>query len=544
MFTFIHNYNPRFLQGLQKSGMVEKNDGFKITQHYATPEEMKFNRIAAKDGELYNLVKEMAGCFYVDRLQGGTFISHYDFDLDLADEYDRITNGNFLGFQLHESGATRGLDWKRIKRQMSETGLPWTYENILYAVTLVSHNKEFPHFSNGFPEEYADLTPPETLSEYVDDLLAMWTDRQKKLNGRILNCDHIPALCHLEKKADVKVSFIEAGAQGGQTRHQLAMRRGFSRSSKKKWGVYLEPWGQSVCTAYLFMRDKSNEWYLDGANHLFVASDGNGGSSMSMARRMMYYSLFGGADYFTEEWGQSNTFYEWDTYELSPYGIIKRDFLRNSRRFGEVRPYVPIAFVIPHEYILYARNGKIPFYPNDIVKEEHLDVPKKIHEYLDDGRQIGSEDNVFECGGIGSLFDIIYDDTYEAPENEYELIIDLSGRLKGNRTVNGNDRDAVNTAIRAILDRLPFELDDGGKLDYQIFDDNGNTYLALYNHKGISKTAEQGEFRHEEANVPYTLRLKNGRVPTEIIPSDGLCEVTDASVRGVLLGGDMAVFKL
>ena len=83
-----------------------------------------------------------------------------------------------------------------------------------------------------------------------------------------------------------------------------------------------------------------------------------------------------------------------------------------------------------------------------------------------------------------------------------------------------------------------------GKLDYQIFDDNGNTYLALYNHKGISKTAEQGEFRHEEANVPYTLRLKNGRVPTEIIPSDGLREVTDASVRGVLLGGDMAVFKL
>ena len=224
MFTLIHNYHPRYTEGLLQNGFFESGDGLKITQHYLTPEHMKFNQIAAKDGALYRLTKDMAGYFYVDRLQGGTFISHYDFDLALAEEYDRITDGNFLGFQLHESGGTRALDWRRIQRQLKETNLPWNLENILYAVTLISHNKEFPHFSNGFPEEYAALTPPTTLSEYVADLRGMWRDRQKLLHGRLLNCDCTPMLCGLEKDVDVKRSFIEVGAQAGLIRQQLAQR--------------------------------------------------------------------------------------------------------------------------------------------------------------------------------------------------------------------------------------------------------------------------------------------------------------------------------
>ena len=542
MFTLIHNYHPRYTEGLLQNGFFEPGDGLKITQHYLTPEHMKFNQIAAKDGALYRLTKEMAGCFYVDRLQGGTFISHYDFDLALADEYDRITDGNFLGFQLHESGGTRALDWRRIQRQLKETNLPWNLENILYAVTLISHNKEFPHFSNGFPEEYAALTPPTTLSEYVADLRGMWHDRQKLLHGRLLNCDCTPMLCGLEKDVDVKRSFIEVGAQAGLIRQQLAQRRGISRAAKKKWGVYLEPWGQKNCTAYLFMRDKSNEWYIDGSTFLYQASDGNGGSSMSMARRVMYYALFGGADYFAEEWGQANTFYEWDTFELSPYGMMKRDFLRQARTFGEIRPYVPIAVVIPHEYILYSRGGYLP-YPNDMVAEEHRDIHKKIHALLDDGRMIGSEDHVFECGGIGSLIDIIYDDTYADPTSEYDLIVDFSGRLHGDRIVDGNDSAAVQAAVGTIVGALPFALENTGGLDYQVFDCDESTYVALYNHKGVTKTAEQGEFRLAAADAAYSFKCRDGHMPTVVIPSDGAFDIAEGAVHGRLLGGDMIVFQ-
>ncbi len=533
---------PRYFEGSMKTGIFRQNDGVKITQHYLTPEEMKFNRIAAKDGALYRLVRESAGCFYVDRVQGGTFISHYDYDLDLADKYDRITDGRFLGFQIHESGCTRRLDWQRIQKQLAATGLSWNHENILYAVTRVSHDKNFPHFSSGFPEEYAALTPPETLSDYVNDLRGLWRVRQEQFHGRILNCDHIPSLCPLEQEFGVRVSFSEAGAQNGRTRHQIAMRRGVSRAAKKQWGVYLEPWGQSPCTSYLFKRDGENEWYIDGKNFLYHATDGNGGSSMSMARRMMYYALFGGADYFAEEWGQANTFYEWETFELSPYGRIKRDFLENARRFGQIVPYVPITVVIPHEYVLYPRSGRIP-YPNDMIPEKHLDVPQKIHAFLDDGRRIGSEDHVFECGGLYSLFDLIYDDTYENPADKYELILDFSGRLHGEKIADGNDRAAADAAVGSLLRTLPFELDDGGRLDCQVFSSGGQSYLALYNHKGVSKSGERGEFRLEEADAPYTLRLKDGQIPAAVIPSDGFCETAEGAIHGVLKGGDMAVFR-
>ncbi len=73
--TWIHNYNPRYVRGLKERGMLRRGDGLKITQHFATPEEMRFNTVARRGGALYGLVKETAGCFYVDRLQGGTFIS-------------------------------------------------------------------------------------------------------------------------------------------------------------------------------------------------------------------------------------------------------------------------------------------------------------------------------------------------------------------------------------------------------------------------------------------------------------------------------------
>ncbi len=541
--TWIHNYNPRYVRGLKERGMLRRGDGLKITQHFATPEEMRFNTVARRGGALYELARETVGCFYVDRLQGGTFISRYPFDLSLADEYDRITDGGFLGFQLHESGTTRALDHKRIEKQLAATGLSRTAENILYAVRLVSKNKEYPHFSNGYPEEYAALTPPTTRSEYVGDLLGMWKDRQRRLAGRILNCDAGPMLCGLEKEADVETSFIEVGAQTGFARTQFALRRGVSRSRGKRWGVYLEPWARSPCTAYLFMRDRSNEWYLDASNFLFQATDGSGGSSLSLARRIMYYSLFAGADYFSEEWGQANTFYEWESFTLSPYGEIKRDFLADLRRFGGVRPYVPIAAVIPREFAMFSVSDGYPDYPNDVADEKFKDLAHRIHAYFDDGRQLGGEDYIMAAGGWGSLFDVIYDDSYPSPQKEYELLIDFSGRLCGENVADGFDRQAADAAIGRVAAALPFSLEDGGALDYQLFSAGAHRYLALYNHKGVTKTPRDGETQNAAAAVPFSLTLRGGGTP-RAIPLAGEALYRREPERQVLHAGEMALYEI
>ncbi len=543
MLTIIHNYHPVYIRGLMEHGMFQKGDGLKITQHWATPENMKFNKVAAVGGPLHRLVQEMCGCFYIDRLQGGTFISRYPFDLALAEEYDRITEGNFLGYQLHESGNTRALDWNRIKTQLQNNGLSWSLENILSAVTKVSHNKDFPHFSNGHPEEYAALTPPETLSEYTGDLRDLWRDRQKKFAGKILNCDAGYMLCGLEKDADVQVSFIEVGAQTGRSRIMFALRRGISRARGKKWGVYHEPWGSSPCTAYCFMEDKTNEWDLDVNNAFFSATDGNGGSSMSLFRRIMYYALFGGADYFAEEWGMANTFTRWDPFVLSPYGKIKKDFLDVSRRFTDVKPYTPIAFVIPHEYALF-NVWSMPSFENDLIPPEYWGISDRIAAYFDDGRHSAMEDYAFESGGWGSLFDIIYDDSYAAPEKEYRLLIDFTGRLHGDCVADGNDRNAADKAIAEITASLPFTLEDGGKSDYQLFTSNGETYLAVYNHKGINKTQEKGECGDPDADLPFTLRTKNGRYPECINLCSCPTEAKDGGISVILRAGELVLFRL
>ena len=537
MLTFIHNYNKRYIEGLVKQGMLREKDGLKITQHFETPEDMRFNIVAKKGGELYSLVKETASCFYVDRLQGGTYISKYPFDLALAKEYDEITEKGFLGFQIHETASTRGLDWARIQRELKKNNLDWNYENIVYAITLISHNKKFPHFSAGFPEEYAKLTPPTTLTQYIDDLKALWKDRQKQCDGRLLNCDAGLMLCGIEEEVGMENSFIEVGAQNGRVRTQFALRRGISRARKKKWGAYIEPWGGSPFSAYFFMRDKSNEWYIDGSSFVYAATDGNGGSSMSAARRIMYYSLFSGADYFAEEWGQANTFYEWDSFELSPYGIIKRDFLKDIAKFKEIKPYVPIAMVLPKEHKFFSANGCYHDYINDMV--EDLDVWKKINSYFDDDIYYGVEDYILVSGKNGSLFDIIYDNSYDKPQKEYELLIDFSGRLTGENVVNGYDREKADEAIKKIVEKLPFVLESNLGLDYQIFEDGEQKFVALYNHKGITKTQEKGETQNPNATAKYSIRLQDG-MPLQRVLLSG----ENKGEVGILRAGELALFKL
>jgi len=532
----IHHYNSRYFEGLLLSGIMKEGDGLKINKNWGTPDEYCFNRIAVKDGALYRTVRDLASCFYIDRLQGGTFYSYYPYNMELAAEYDRITDGNFLGWQLHESGHTRALDWKRIQAQLNVHGLDWTLENIIWAVRLVSHNKTYPHFSNGAPHEYAALTPPETMSEYTADLLGMWKNRQERYGGRIINCDAGRMPIRLEAEADVNLSFIEIGAQTPNARIMYALRRGISRARGKKWGVYYEPW-TSEGTAYCFMRDKSNEWFIDIDRHLCKASP-EGGSSMSLARRVMAYSLFAGADYFSEEWGMANTFYEWDTFELTPYGKIKQDFQNFSRNFAHVKPTVPAAMVLPREFAMVCVHGEL-HYPDDMTAPEHRDAIARIQAYFDNGVRMGNEDKVFTAGANASLFDIIFDDSYAEPSKEYKLLIDFSGRLHGENVVNGYDREAADAAISRMMDGLPFTLEDGGAgLDFQLFSANGKSYVAVYNHRGVSKTIADGETQNPDAAVRFTMRMKDGSLP-EVIDYCGIgWEAAEHTVCVTLGGGE------
>ena len=552
---FIHNYFPKYTKALITSGIMAMGDGIKLTQHYATPEEYRFNALGKREGELFSLVKEYASCFYIDRLQGGTFYSEYSWDNELLSEYEGLCP--FLGFQLHELGTTRMLDWTRVERQLAATGLPRTEDGVTEAIRQISANKEVIHLSQGRAEEYADGEMPRTLSKAFDDIRGVIRRAKKRTSGRVFNCDAGTSLAAMDTEEGLKLSFIEVGCQTLYSRMQYAVRRGASRAAGGKWGVYLEPWAhmKNGTTCYCFMRDGSNEWFIMGEGFAYYHDGERGGSSMSYAKRTMFYTLFSGADYFSEEWGQANTFRDPDFTELSPYGIIKKDFSEFARRFPCVKPYIPVAIVIPREYGVFNTHcRRFPYEgcEDDTEGGRLIEVAKSIVGLMYSGKRrgeedtgegdLGSEDRYFTVGDYGSIFDIIFDDSYTDPTSEYDLVIDYSGRLSGERIVCGFDGDAVRRALDAVISRLPVKLVSSGEIDYSFFEEDGRHFVAVYNHRGVSKDVELGETVAKEAEVTVRATAAGAIKAIEYL-SGGEAKITSGTLEARLPGGEFIVFE-
>ena len=556
---FIHNYFPRYTKKLIELGIAKKGDGFKLSQLYLTPDEYRFNNLAKEDGELFDIVKNYASCFYVDRLQGGTFYMEYDFDKELLAKYKAMCP--FLGFQLHELGMTRMLDWKRVERQLKACGFERNEENVLEAIKRVSASQEYPHFSQGRPSDYATRETPTTLSDAFADIRFVIERALKRTDGDLFNCDGGPTVAALDGPLGIKTSFIEVGCQTLYSRMQYALRRGASRAYDGKWGAYLEPWANTPngTTCYCFMRDGSNEWFV-GTDGVAYNHDGErGGSSMSYARRMMYYTLFAGAHYFAEEWGQANTFYDFDTFELSPYGKIKKAFADFAADFKNVKPYAPIALVIPREYSVINTHCR-PF-PYDKCTDDTNDgrwreLPRDIVKLMYNGQTIGEahkvgdgslglEDCYFTVGRYGSIFDIIFDDSYENPEDHYEIVVDYTGKLLGKSDKIIDYKD--NEKLLAILDEfvnesLPVKISSSAPTDYTFFENDGKKYVAIFNHSGVSKDLERGEFVNPEATLDFTVDARGASIVGTALGGRNIT-INDGIVSATLDGGEFILVE-
>ena len=183
------------------------------------------------------------------------------------------------------------LDWNRITGQIKKHGfVEWSEENIIKAVYPVSANKEFLHFSSGSPIEYSKCEPPQNWNDYINDIRFVINDRQKKTGNRVLLCDSGLMTCGFDKETGVKYGFAEIGRGTPLSKMQIALRRGVSNALGREWGVYYEPWGGDPFSTYNFMENGENEWYITNENFGFHFYE-NGGSSMSLAKRLFCYSL-------------------------------------------------------------------------------------------------------------------------------------------------------------------------------------------------------------------------------------------------------------
>ena len=532
---FFHVYNEKYFEGLVKNGLINKDTGFKIQHVFAMPEELKFNALAAKGGRLHSLIKENRYPFYVDRIAGGCTYHWYEFDRELIREYGELLGDWFLGFQLHESASNRRQNWDRIRKTMGSDG-PYDPEELKtkmrssYAVTPAG--EYLPALSQGSPEEHAPLRYAETPEAFIEEVRQMFQNRQRDTEGFILPCDSYYLFTRMQDQLGMRTFMPEVGWQIPHMRIAVALSRGIAQARGKLWGTYYETWIGTVEEGYsmpCYNNEPGNEWYLTQETHPddFTTQGANGGSSRLLQKRIYYYSFMSGADYLAEEWGLNCSYSNMKTFELSEYGLAKKEFIDFTQQMPNVKAKIPFAIVLPRDYEcveivephrpdLYEAHRECymdcPLDPERIARFGHVeDVLKRI--YFRSGKLYGNEGHTLTNSRFGDLFDILYEDMETDVYQKYTCLVDASpdgafaARMGGSfRVLESRDLDAMAAALHRMEEALPCRVDG---LHWLLSEDaEGGRYVSVFNNEGNTRSVKNGDTldRAADAAVRVTLR--------------------------------------
>jgi hypothetical protein len=563
---FIHGYDARYLPGLERQGLWNRDSGLKLTQHFATPEKEKFNILAAKDSPLHRLIKGGSRPFYIDRLQGGTFYHKYDFDRALLREYQDLLGEWFLGIQMHEWGAVLNYDWARIRKQLAGTPPPWTEQQIYDAIKKVSACPWCIHLSCGTPLEYSRKQFSETWRDYLEEMRGLFRQRQTETGGLLLPCDSCVMATFMEGGLGARALMSEVGAQTPLTRLQMAIARGMAKAFGRPWGIYYEPWGGNPFSAPHFFESALNEWRLDNTIFPFdfTAHGPNGGSSRSLQRRIYYQAFMAGAQFVSEEWGVSNTFHNWRDYPLTPYGEIKKDFIAFTANCRGYEPFVPFAIVLPKEIeavdISHTHSPDSDHYlgrqldATDRAFFGHVRQTLRL-AFAATGKSHGNEAHLLTNSRFGDFFDVVREDVGDRVLKNYSYLVDATpggafAQSSGGRklrTLSGSDVSSLADEIDRIIGS-EFPCSVSGGVNWMLGRRGDRWRLGLFNNNGVERSAEKGDSFLPEADTVAVLRFR--AKPQELCvlkrwpeSREGLAQQADGSYACTLPAGGFHVVE-
>jgi len=559
---FFHVYDERYYDGLVKNNLINEDTGFKIMNVFRMPDEFHFNSVARKGGKLHSLIKENKNPLYIDRIAGGTWFRRWNYDRELIREYESLLGDWFLGFQLHESASNRILcDWEDIRTKTGSVG-PYDIETLnahfvnkgtdsLYGgtgsdVTLLGH---------GTTADYAPFKCPETEEEIFEDLMRMYKERLDDVDGHILPCDSYYLLPKLHLELGIRSFMPEVGWQIEQTRLAVALARGVADSAGKTWGLYYEPWFIDDKLGYTipnFNNEVENEWFHNEANPVPIVTNSgpNGGASGLLQRRIYYYALMAGADYLSEEWGHNCSYASKKTFELSSYGLIKKDFIEFARGYKTVKAKTPFAIVLPLDYkCIQIWNYEDPwefgkrsktYMGRPFSSKERCDYIGHIEDvlkfiYARNGEVFGNESFVMTNSRFGDLFDIIYEDADEKTFAKYDALIDATpdasfAKKRGQdlRVLDTSDFDRLEADVRKLSEEvMPVTVD---KLHWLVSEDsNGRRFLSIFNNEGNLRDSSIGDTLLHEADAKVRVSFKDASelTPIKLSSSDIKLERAD-----------------
>ena len=535
---FFHVYNDWHIKGLEKNNLINEDTGFKIQHIFSMPEELKFNSIAKKGGELYSLIKENKYPFYVDRIAGGCTYHKYELDHDLIREYEDILGDDFLGFQLHESASNiYDCDWQDILKTMGGKGPydPEEFKEKMISPYKLPDGTPLYRFGQGTLEEYVNLKYPETPEEFYKQVEERYKRFIKDTDGHILAVDSFYLLTKLHNELGVKTFMPEVGWQIGQARVAVASARGTAENNEKRWGTYYETWfAEHVTDKFAsmpcFNSDPLNEWYLPQDQHPddFTTHGSAGGSSRRLQKRLYYYTLMSGADFMAEEWGLNCSYTDMQTFELSEYGLAKKEFVEFMRDYKNIKARVPFAIVLPLEYSCVQVAYPFEPYKMGVHRDKYMQCQlsperRAFNGYVEDvinliyemyGGPYGNESHILTNSRFGDLFDIIYEDADDKTFAKYEGLIDatpdcrVSKKLGDKyRVFESGDLTKLEHDIKEYSKEvLPVTVD---KLLWVVSDEkDGRRFVSIFNNEGNYRAHPVGDTIDRAADARVKVSFK------------------------------------
>lgn len=542
---FFHVYDERYLEGLKKNNLLNKDSGFKIQHYFSMANDFKFNKIAQKGSKLHSIIKENQIPFYVDRMAGGGLYHRYYFDKELIDEYIDILGDWFLGFQLHESSSClMDNDWKVIYEKTGTSKGPYTLKELQRCVPdgfTTYYGEVLKQLGMLTVEEVAKygLCYPETVEDCFEVTRNFLKKRMEEVNGRILPCDSFYLMTRMHNELGIKTFMPEVGWQIPMMRMEVAVVRGIAENANKTWGTYYEVWLDTVgdkCTLPSYNNSPANEWHLPQEKHNddFTNYGPNGGSSRLLQNRIYYYSLMAGAHYMAEEWGLFCNYSDMNDFTLSPYGEVKKAFIHKAETLRGITAEVPFAIVLPKSYSCVQIREKIYTYkPNSYMtytlSKSASDDINHIESVLElvfnkhgDEKPV-LEDRVICNNGFGDVFDVIYEDANDNTFNKYEYLIDAtkSGNFiakkpaLANKILLSDNLDKLSLEIKRLTRQIMPLYVDGRSTWLVSYDECGKRYLSVFNNEGNTRTYQKGDEIDNAFDEAVTITLKK---PADLKP--------------------------
>ncbi len=536
MFVFFHGYTPDTWEAMVKTGLIRKNAGIRFCQSVEIDEELKFNNLAKKGGKLYEIVKENKYPFYIDRLQGGSYIDNYPYDEELVNEYKEMLGEKFYGFQMHEWLSNYWNDALNKLGELSKED--WNEDNIKKIILDKFPGKHL-FLEAMTAEEMAEAGKPNSAKELFDNMTSVFEKRQKL--GELLPCDSVYLAYQYELSKGVKRLFPEVGAQVSHARVQICYARGMTRCDGKSFGIYYEPWGGDSISTCMYNNITKNEWGIgENSDFPFKPAGANGGSSRSLQKRIFLYAYLNNAEFISEEWGVYNTFCDCEEFALSPYGKVKKEFLDFVDKYQDIgEKLAPIAAVLPEELPVLNNYFDDKNYIGFPVKSEELAKAKKgVREIFASSLPMtGNETATFKNTEIPDAVDLL--NRNDEMLKKYDFVVDLTSDSDFSKIyTNICEIDEVKEKLKELL---PCYVESG--LHWLVNKcTTGGYYLTVFNHSGIVRNVAEGEYRlpGEEKTVGITFK---GNVNPVLCDGDGEFKVEDGRYFAVVPAGGFVFIK-